>query len=169
MKLHNALLLALVLGIALGAALHPYAESPQLAAVSLHVLRPIGQIFLRLIFMIVVPMVFSALVIGVYELGKAHGLSGVAGLTLLFTVLLSGAAVIIGIVAVNVIRPGVGVQVDLSAIATPSAVSGVRGSAAAATSLSDTLINLVPRNPLDSAARALDGEMLPLMVFALIF
>src|SRR5262249_11107084 len=54
MKLHNALLIGLVLGIVLGAALHPYADTPQLAAVSLHVLRPIGQIFLRMIFMIVV-------------------------------------------------------------------------------------------------------------------
>jgi DAACS family dicarboxylate/amino acid:cation (Na+ or H+) symporter len=92
-KLHNKLAIALLLGIALGAALHPYADNPALVAFNMHVLRPIGQIFLRSIFMIVVPMVFSALVIGVYQLGRGHNLSGVAGRTLAFTVVLSAASV----------------------------------------------------------------------------
>ena len=85
MKLHNKLGIALLLGITLGAALHPYADAPGLVAFNTHVLRPIGQIFLRTIFMIVVPMVFSALVIGVYQLGRGRDLSGVAGRTLGFT------------------------------------------------------------------------------------
>lgn len=167
MKLHNKLLIALVAGIALGAALHPYADTPQLTALSTHVLRPIGQIFLRLIFMIVVPMVFSALVVGVYQLGRARGLSGVAGRTLAFTLVLSSLAVTIGLALVNIIRPGAGVAIDLPAAS--SAVASMQKNAAAARPLSDTLIELVPRNPLDSAVRALDGEMLPLMVFSLIF
>jgi DAACS family dicarboxylate/amino acid:cation (Na+ or H+) symporter len=167
MKLHNKLFIALVAGIALGALFHPYRDASHLAMLSTDVLRPIGQIFLRLIFMIVVPMVFSALVIGVYDLGKARGLSGVAGRTLGFTVVLSGLAVTIGIVMVNVIRPGVGVALDMPAAS--SAVAAMQKNAAATKPLSDTIIELVPRNPLDSAVRALDGEMLPLMVFALIF
>lgn len=168
MKLHNKLLVALVLGIALGAALHPYAGSPALDAFSLHVLRPIGQIFLRMIFMIVVPMVFSALVIGVYELGRGRDLSGVAGRTLGFTVVLSTASVIIGVLLVNLIRPGAGITLG-TADSMSSAVQGLQTNAAAAKPLSDTIIELIPRNPIDSAVRALDGEMLPLMVFALIF
>jgi DAACS family dicarboxylate/amino acid:cation (Na+ or H+) symporter len=166
-KLHNKLALALVLGVALGTTLHPYAESPVLAAISMHVLRPIGQIFLRTIFMIVVPMVFSALVIGVYQLGRGHDLSAVAGRTLGFTLLLSSASVAIGVALVNLLRPGAGVQ-----LAAPAAAPGVQSlqqNAAAARPLSDILIELVPRNPLESAVRALDGEMLPLMVFSVIF
>lgn len=167
MKLHNKLLIALVTGLALGAALHPYVdEVPQLTTLSVHVLRPIGQIFLRTIFMIVVPMVFSALVIGVYELGKARGLSSVAGRTLAYTLLLSAASVVIGVLMVNLIQPGVGVELDAASTA---AVQAMQSNAAATKPLSDILIELVPRNPIDSAARALDGEMLPLMVFALIF
>ena len=95
MKLHIRLLIALVLGIALGTALSPYAQGTWIAAINTSVLRPIGQIFLRLIFMVVVPMVFAALVVGVYELGRKRGLSGVVGRTLLFTVVLSTASVAI--------------------------------------------------------------------------
>ncbi len=168
MKLHNKLAIALLTGIALGAALHPYADMPGLVAFNTHVLRPIGQIFLRTIFMIVVPMVFSALVIGVYQLGRGHDLSGVAGRTLGFTVTLSAASVAIGVALVNLLQPGRGVQLA-GAAAAPSGVQALEANAAAAKPLSDILIELIPRNPLESAVRALDGEMLPLMVFAVIF
>lgn len=167
MKLHVKLLIALVLGIALGTALSPYAQGTWIATINASLLRPIGQIFLRLIFMIVVPMVFAALVVGVYELGKGRGLSGVVGRTLLFTVVLSTASVVIGVTLVNVIRPGVGLE-----LRPPGASAGLEtleSNAAAAKPLSDTLVEIIPRNPIDSAVRALDGEMLPLMVFALIF
>ncbi len=164
-KLHNKLAIALIAGIALGTALHGYADSPALAAFNFHILRPIGQIFLRGIFMIVVPMVFSALVVGVYQLGRGRDLSGVAGRTLAYTVLLSGASVLIGLALVNLLRPGDNVQLAGDA----AAVQTIQANAAASKPLSDVLIELVPRNPLDSAVRALDGEMLPLMVFAVIF
>jgi DAACS family dicarboxylate/amino acid:cation (Na+ or H+) symporter len=168
-KLHNKLLIALLAGIALGAALHPYAEHTWLAAVSTHVLRPIGQIFLRLIFMIVVPMVFSALVVGVYELGKGRDLSGVAGRTLGFTLVLSAASVVIGMTLVNTLRPGDGVDLAGAELPGAAGVEALRASANATRPLSDILIELIPRNPLESAVRALDGEMLQLMIFALIF
>ena len=168
MKLHNKLAIALLLGIALGAALHPYADNPGLVAFNMHVLRPIGQIFLRSIFMIVVPMVFSALVIGVYQLGRGHNLSGVAGRTLAFTVVLSAASVAIGVALVNLLQPGRGFQLG-SAAGGASGVQAIEANAAAAKPLSDVIIELIPRNPLESAVRALDGEMLPLMVFAVIF
>ena len=169
MKLHNKLLIALVAGIVLGALLHPYADAPWLITLTTHILRPIGQIFLRLIFMIVVPMVFSALVMGVYELGRGHGLPGVAGRTLAFTLILSAASVLVGMTLVNLLRPGDGLELVGDALPGAAGVQALQASAAAARPLSDVIIELVPRNPLDSAVRALDGEMLPLMLFALIF
>jgi DAACS family dicarboxylate/amino acid:cation (Na+ or H+) symporter len=169
-KLHNMLLAALVAGIALGAVLHPYADMPWLMVANTHLLRPIGQIFLRTIFMIVVPMVFSALVIGVYQLGRGQGLSGVAGRTLAFTLLLSASSVVVGVALVNVLEPGDGMTLGDGAVLPGAAgVETLQANAAAVKPLSDTLIELIPRNPLDSAVRALDGEMLPFMVFALIF
>lgn len=170
MKLHTKLFLALVLGAALGAALHSRTDVVWIATLNANVLRPIGQIFLRSIFMIVVPMVFSALVIGVYELGRGHDLGGVAARTLWFTVVMSAMSVLIGIVLVNVLRPGETVAVrDAIARSQTGSVAPIQASVAATKSVADTIIELVPRNPLDSAVRALDGEMLPLMVFALIF
>jgi len=168
LKLHTKLFIGLTLGALLGALLHPYADAPWLAALSANVLRPVGQIFLRLIFMIVVPMVFSALVIGVYELGRGHDLSGVAARTLGFTAFLSTTSVVIGIVLVNLIQPGAGVQFQ-QLLPQASDVSALEASRAAAKPLADTLIELIPRNPVESAVRALDGDMLPLMVFALVF
>ena len=168
MKLHTKLLIALILGAVVGAVLHPYAEAAWVAATVANVLRPLGQIFLRAIFMIVVPMVFAALVIGVYELRQGPGLPGVAGRTLLFTALLSATSVLVGLVLVNVIRPGDGLELG-ALLPQASSVDQLRANAAAARSLSDTIVELVPRNPLESAVRALDGEMLPFMVFTLVF
>jgi DAACS family dicarboxylate/amino acid:cation (Na+ or H+) symporter len=168
MKLHVRLFIGLVLGVLLGAVLHPYADSASVSAINANLLRPIGQIFLRSIFMIVVPMVFSALVIGVYELGQGHGLSGVAARTLGFTVIMSAASVIIGVALVNLLKPGAGLELQAS-LPQAALVEQLRANAAAVKPLGDTLAELIPRNPIDSAVRALDGEMLPLMVFALIF
>ena len=167
MKLHTKLLIALSLGVMLGALLHPFSGSAWINAVNVNLLRPIGQLFLRLIFMIVVPMVFSALVIGVYGLGRARGLGGVVGRTLGFTVLLSAISVILGVGLVNVIRPGDAYQ--LAGAAPAEGVDALAANAAAAKSISQTLVELIPRNPLEAAVRALDGEMLQLMIFALIF
>ena len=168
MKLHTRLLIALILGGIAGALLHPYAGTPWVAATVANVLRPIGQVFLRSIFMIVVPMVFAALIIGVYELRKGPGLSGVAARTLGFTALLSAASVVIGLILVNAVRPGEGLQLD-ALLGAGSSVEQLRANAAATRPLADILVELIPRNPLDSAVRALDGEMLALMVFALAF
>ena len=167
MKLHTKLLIALVAGFAAGAVAHAYGSSPAVDFVGQQILRPIGQIFLRLIFMTVVPMVFAALVIGVYELGRERGLGGVAARTLAFTLLLSAVSVIVGMLLVNVVRPGANLPVRPEAAS--AGVTTLETNAAAAKTLGDVLIELIPRNPLDSAVRALDGEMLPLMVFALIF
>ena len=167
MKLHTKLLLALVAGFAAGAVAHAYGSSPAVDFVGQQFLRPVGQIFLRLIFMTVVPMVFAALVIGVYELGRERGLGGVAARTLAFTLLLSAVSVLVGVMLVNVVRPGANLPPQPDAAS--AGVTTLESNAAAAKPLGDVLIELIPRNPLDSAVRALDGEMLPLMVFALIF
>ena len=166
MKLHTKLFAALVLGALLGAALHGQADSPWLVAININLLRPIGQLFLRAILMIVVPMVFSALVIGVYELGRGHDLAGVAGRTLVFTVVLSTLSVTIGIVLVNLFRPGETFPIQA---ATTQSVETLRTQAAGAKSVADTIVELIPRNPVETAVRALDGDMLQLMIFALIF
>jgi DAACS family dicarboxylate/amino acid:cation (Na+ or H+) symporter len=167
-KLHTRLFIALVAGLVLGIGLNALAgDSTVIRQVNDNLLRPIGQIFLRLIFMIVVPMVFSALVLGVVELSRGHGLGGVAGRTLVYTVVLSSLSVVIGMALVNLLQPGA--AIELADAGGAAGVDTLRANAAAAKPLAQILIELVPRNPLESAVRALEGEMLPLMVFALIF
>ncbi len=170
MKNHYRLLLGLFLGAVLGTVLHSYADLPWLNSVNTNFLLPIGQIFLRLIFMIVVPMIFSAIVLGVYELGKGHGLGRVAGKTLFYTVITSAFSVFIGISLVNFFQPGRGVKIDTAVVAEQAqAVSTIAGNAAAAKSISQALVDLIPKNPLDAAVRAFDGEIVAFMFFALIF
>jgi DAACS family dicarboxylate/amino acid:cation (Na+ or H+) symporter len=167
-KLHVKLLLALLLGIVCGTLLHSRQDA-WLVAVNTNLLQPVGQIFLRLIFMIVVPMVFSALTLGVFELGRHHGLGVVAGKTLLYTVVASSLSVLIGLTLVNVIGPGRGLAIRPESSSPRSAVADIESSAAATKPVSQIVVELVPRNPLESAVKALDGEMLPFMVFALVF
>jgi dicarboxylate/amino acid:cation (Na+ or H+) symporter, DAACS family len=170
MKAHTKLLLGLLLGMVLGTALHGYADVAWLADFNTHFMQPIGQIFLRLIFMVVVPMIFSALILGIYELGQGRGLGRVASRTLLYTLIASSFSVFIGITLVNVLKPGEGFPIDTNLISQQSkTLETVSKNAAQAKSVSQSIVELVTRNPLDSALRALDGEMLAFMFFAVIF
>lgn len=173
MSQHKKLLLALISAIILGIALHPFSEMAWIRLINSELLQPVGQIFLRMIFMVVVPLIFSALVIGVYELGLTQGLGRIVKKTLLYTLVISTLSVIIGVTLVNIVKPGVGFQIsaaEQSIIANNSKIiSQIEKNAHQAKSPSQIIVELFPKNPLDSAVRALDGEMLSLMIFALIF
>jgi Na+/H+-dicarboxylate symporter len=75
-----------------------------------NVTGPAGQIFLRLLFMMVIPLLFSALVVGVAEMGDLSSLGRAGIKTLLLTILVSSIAVVIGLVMVNLLQPGRGVD-----------------------------------------------------------
>jgi DAACS family dicarboxylate/amino acid:cation (Na+ or H+) symporter len=124
---------------------------------------PIGQIFLRLLFMLAVPVVFAALVVGVGEL-DLKSLGRVGAKALVFTVLASSIAVVIGLGLVNAVEPGEG-RPELQAIAEQRATEkGV--TAPPEKSGMQLLVAMVPDNPFKAAAT---GDMIGLMVFALIF
>lgn len=163
------LLLALVAGIVVGGLLHPLkgdAGVEWLTPLITEWIALIGQVFLRLIFMIVVPLVVSALLLGVYELGVGKGMGRVFAKTLGCTVIASTAAVLVGVTLVNILRPGAGAEIPLP----PAEASDtVRQAAAAAKPLSQTLLDLLPRNPLQAAVRALEGEIIALMTACLVF
>jgi DAACS family dicarboxylate/amino acid:cation (Na+ or H+) symporter len=165
-----SLLIALVLGAVAGLLLHDQKDLAELIWINTNVLSPIGQIFLRMIFMIVVPLLFSALVLGVLELGGSRGLGKVASKTLLLTLVASSLSVVIGISLVNIFKPGQGLQVDQAVVMENSAtVSKIKENADKTKSIPEIITGLVPKNPLDSAVRALDGEIIAFMVFALFF
>ncbi|MEQ1876749.1 MAG: dicarboxylate/amino acid:cation symporter [Bdellovibrionia bacterium] len=170
MKQHTKLLIGLACGIVFGLLTHPYAGSETLNAANTHFLQPVGQIFLRLIFMVVVPLIFSALVLGVMELGEGHGLGRVAGRTLMFTLITSAFSVLIGVSLVNIFKPGEGFYINQETILEQNqSVQTIQKNAAGAKPLSTIIVELIPKNPLDSAVNAFNGEIVALMVFALIF
>lgn len=134
-----------------------------------NVTGPIGQIFLRLLFMMVIPLLFSALVIGVAEMGDLASL-GRAGLkTLLLTILISGIAVVIGLGMVNLLQPGRGVDPVLAQSLLEQGRAGAANiveNAPTSISLGDFFLELVPSNVFTAAA---ENAILPVMVFALFF
>ncbi len=170
MKTHHRLILALLLGAIAGTSLHQFSHLDWLQTLTHNLIEPVGQVFLRLIFMIVVPMVFCGLVLGVQQLGKHHGLGKVMSRTLLFTLISSALSVFIGIGLVNFFKPGRHV-IDPATLAQyqSQSLENVRSSVQSAKEPIQALVEIIPKNPIEAAVRALDGEMLALMFFALIF
>ncbi len=142
-----------------------------------NVTTPLGKVFLRLIFMVVVPLVFAALTLGVYGLGDVHRLGRVGLRTLLYTVLLSTIAVLIGVALVNTIRPGGRLdrtKAEVLRTQFESRATGLVQSAKQAKPLRDTLLDIIPENPIQEMVGAVDGSskgngMLAVMFFALTF
>ncbi len=128
--------------------------------------RPLGQIFLRLLLMLVIPLVFAALALGVAGLSDLRSLGRVGLKTLAYTVSVSAIAVLIGFSTVRLLRPGEGLsdptraRVLAGAADRAAAVTG----AAAPKSGMDLLVHIVPDNPIKAAAA---GDMLAVMFFSL--
>jgi len=171
MKSHYKLILGLLLGAILGLVLHPFYENPLAQGLNSYLFEPVGQVFLRGIFMIVVPMVISGLMIGVYQLTAHHGLARVARKTLLFTLIASALSVFIGITMVSMLKPGVGLQLpQLSeSAANMRNIEKIQKNVSESKSAMQSLLEIIPRNPFEAATKAFDGEMLALMFFSLVF
>lgn len=168
MKNHHLLLLSLIAGACAGLALHDFAELEWLQQLNRYLLEPAGQLFLRLIFMVVTPMVVSGLILGVYQLSHHHGLGRVARNTLMFTLLASSLSVLLGVGLVDLFKPGDGVNLPTTQN-NAAALQGIRQYAGQAKSMVETVLDIVPRNPFDAAGKALEGGMLSLMFFSLVF
>jgi DAACS family dicarboxylate/amino acid:cation (Na+ or H+) symporter len=166
------ILLGLGLGALVGVAANASAGgSPALETAIAWVAYPVGQIFLRLLFLAVLPLVLSSLALGVAELGDVRRLGRVGARTLAFTLLVSTCSVGIGIGLVNLLRPGDGFdpaeRARLVETLAPNAQRVVE-QASRASSPIDTLLSIIPRNPFEAMVRAFDGDMLGVMFFALL-
>jgi DAACS family dicarboxylate/amino acid:cation (Na+ or H+) symporter len=169
LPLHARILLGAVLGAVLGVGGFLIAgDSPALDAAVQYVARPVGQIFLRLLLMLVLPLLFSALVLGVSGLGDLRSLGRIGLRTLAYTVSVSAIAVAIGFLLVNVLRPGDGVSDEMRASMLAGAAERASAITAAPAPKSgiELLVAIVPDNPLRAAA---GGDMLGVMFFALFF
>ena len=171
LALHTKMLIGFVLGLGTGLAVH-WSGAAHLAWVEWlmqWVTQPVGKIFLRLLFMLVIPLLFSALVVGIAEMGDLRSLGRVGWKTLAFRVCVSSIAVASGITLVNLFKPGGGVDPavaqQLLADASENAQKIVASSAMQGSGI-DLLLNIVPTNVIRAAA---DNDILAVMFFALMF
>lgn len=119
--------------------------------------KPLGDLFIRLIRMVVVPLVFATLVAGAAGISDVSKLGRVAVKTLLFFMGTSALAVAAGLIVANFIEPGVGVTLS---------TEGLRAANVKAPSFISTLLNIVPINPMESFAKA---SILQIIFFAIMF
>lgn len=153
----------------MGLLLHTVCENPIAQGINSYLFEPLGQLFLRGIFMVVVPMVMSGLIVGVYQLTSHHGLAKVAQKTLFFTLLASSASVLIGVGMVNIIRPGEGIQIPQITESAASNLQKIQKNVSESKPALQAILEIIPKNPIESASKAFDGEMLALMFFSLVF
>lgn len=164
------IVIGFVLGLAAGLLTYSLAPgAPWVDTVVTYVTGPIGQIFLRLLFMLVIPLLFSALVVGIADMGELRSLKAIGLKTLGYTVAVSAIAVTISLVTVNLIRPGDGVD---PAAAAEMLATGGEGAAGIVEASANTeagiglLINIVPSNIITAMSQ---NDILAVMFFALFF
>jgi DAACS family dicarboxylate/amino acid:cation (Na+ or H+) symporter len=145
------------------------AGSGQIEWFNHYIAEPVGQIFLRLLFMVVIPLVFATLALGVANLGDVRRLGRIGGLTLGYFLLTTAAAAAIGLALANGLKLGDGLPPDVAA----ELVDSYRGEASARLESSgaetfgiQNFVNIVPRNPLQAAV---EMQMLPVIFFSIMF
>ena len=146
LALHWQILIGLVAGIVAGIALGD----------AVRYVEPLADIFLRLLRMVIVPLVVSSLIVGTTGLGDATSIGRLGSKAALYYLSTSAASILAGLVAVNVMRPGVDADIPLREI--PKALS------VNVDSLGDILLRIIPQNPIRAMV---EGDMLGVIFFSL--
>lgn len=159
MGLSTKIFVALLVGALLGVGIHYFLPEGYVRDTIIieGVFYVVGQGFIRLMQMLVVPLVFCSLVCGSMAIGDTKTLGKVGVKTVLFYLFTTALAVSVALSVAYLIRPGIGL--DMDAVQTSEVTTTTEG-----TSLVDTILNIIPKNPISSMA---SGDMLPIIVFAL--
>lgn len=157
--LSTQIFIALLIGALFGVVIHYWIPSSYIkdTVIVEGVLYVVGQGFIRLMQMLVVPLVFCSLICGSMAIGDTKTLGKVGVKTIGFYLITTALAVCVALGSALLINPGRGLDMD-------AVQKGTVSSTTEATSLVDTLLNIIPKNPLQSMA---NGDMLPIIVFAL--
>ncbi len=168
--LHVKILLGLGLGAVAGVASNLlWHGTPRLEWFINNLANPVGQVFLRMLFMVVVPLVFTTLALGVANLGDLRKLGRVGGKTFGFFVFTTGLAVTLGLIMANLMEPGARLD-EATRLGLMEEYSGDAATRVAASETMNfginTFVSIVPRNFVQAAAT---GDMLGLIFFTLLF
>ena len=157
--LSTQIFIALLIGALFGVVIHYWIPSSYIkdTVIVEGVLYVVGQGFIRLMQMLVVPLVFCSLICGSMAIGDTKTLGKVGVKTIGFYLVTTALAVCVALGSALLINPGRGLDMD-------AVQKGTVSSTTEDTSLVDTLLNIIPKNPVQSMAI---GDMLPIIVFAL--
>jgi aerobic C4-dicarboxylate transport protein len=153
-SLYGQVLVAIVLGVLLG---HFFPHAGE-------AMKPLGDGFVKLIKMMIAPIIFCTVVLGIAGMEDMKKVGKTGGLALLYFEVVSTLALIIGLIVVNIARPGVGMNVDpatldAKAVAQYTAPGELKG-------VTDFLLNVIPTSVVDAFAR---GDILQVLLFSILF
>jgi aerobic C4-dicarboxylate transport protein len=128
-------------------------------------LKPLGDLFIRLIKMVFAPVIFAMVVLGIAKMESMKELGRVGSRALIYFEVMSTFALLLGLIVVNVVQPGVGMNVDAATLDTKS-ISNYTAAAAKSTGFVDFLLNMVPTSAIDALAK---NDILQILVFGTMF
>jgi len=172
MKLHTKILLGLLTGLVAGAITNMTVgvNNPTVEWINRYIAGPVGQIFLRMLFMVVMPLVFASIALGVAGLGDIRKVGRIGGKAIGYFLLTTALAASLGLVVVNVMRPWdrVSPETRTALMERFAGDASTKVEAAATTGQfgPEMFVNIVPRNPIKAAA---DTDMLAIIFFGLMF
>jgi proton glutamate symport protein len=158
LSLATQILIGLVLGIIVGGIFYG-SETAQ------GILQPFGDLFIRLIKMIVVPIVLSSIIVAIAGVGDMKSVGKPGGKSLTYFIGMTFVAIAIGLISANIFQPGAGLNMDSLQ---QSDISGYVETTEEqeGKSLADTLLHIVPTNPIEAMV---EGDMLAIIFFAVVF
>jgi len=182
-KLHTKIIIGLVAGATVGIVANGFAVSaswvswigipadaaePVVRWIGNNIAGPVGQIFLRMLLMTIVPLVFASLTLGVAGLGDIRKIGRVGARTIAYFLVSTAVAATIGLILVNLIRPGDGLDEGIREQLMTTYRSQAEGLQAGGGGKFgvDMFVNIVPRNPIQAAASL---DMLGIIFFSLVF
>ncbi len=154
LKLHWQIFIALILGIILAV----LARAMGFESFVIDKVSVLGVIFLRALRMVIVPLIVASIISGVTGIGNAENFGRMSAKTFTYYIVTSLLAILTGLVMVNIIHPGVGASITMTEIP--------HGLQSNVDKLSDTLLGIIPLNPL---AAMVNGKILPVIFFSLLF
>ncbi len=177
--LHTRILAGMGIGVLAGLIVKQIGLEPETLSTIIKWVEPVGQIFLRMVFMTVIPLVFAALVLGIAEIGDLKRVGRIGVRLLIYSLVVSSISVFIGIALVDTFQPGHSLSPETRDYLTEqfqenSEAASVNAAIAQERTVGDILTNIVPKNPLADMVGAFDssytgGGLLAVMFFALIF
>lgn len=148
-SLPTQMAIGLFLGVLCGVAAQKFGWDPQW-------FKPLGQLFINLVRMVVVPLVLVTLISGAASVGDVSRLGRVAGKTLVYYFVTTAVAIIIGLILANIVQPGLGLNLSMENLKAREVVPPA---------LSQVLLNIVPINPVEALSK---GNMLQIIFFAVL-